>query len=72
MSDDRSKLTCERVQSQIAELLASGADVKNHAHVKACAICSQLLQEIKSIAENARHLRFGANESDTDDWSETT
>jgi hypothetical protein len=72
MSEDPSKLACESFQSQISELLASGTDIENHAHIKVCAVCGQLLQEIKSIAENARHLRFGTNGSDTDDWSETT
>jgi hypothetical protein len=72
MSEDSPKLTCGQFQSQIAELLASGSDAEDHAHVKACAICSQLLHEIETIAENARHFRFGTNESGTDDWSETT
>jgi len=72
MSEDFRTLSCEVFQNQIAELVASGAKVEDHPHVKVCAICSQLLHDLKSIAENSRHLRFGANESDPDDWSETT
>lgn len=72
MSEDPSKLTCEIFQNRISELLASGTDVENHPHIKVCAVCGQLLKEIKSIAEKARQLRFGTNGSDTDDWSETT
>lgn len=73
MSEDSRKLTCEEFQSQIAELLASGANIENQPHVKACAICSQLLHDVETIAENARHFRFGTtNDSATDDWSEST
>ena len=72
MPEDASKLTCEEFQSQIPELLTSSADPEPHPHVKSCAICRQLLQEIETIAENARHFRFGTNESSTDDWSEST
>jgi len=72
MSEDLRKLTCEEFQNQIAESVGSGADVENHPHVQACAICRQLLHDLKTIAENSRHFRFGVNESDPDDWSETT
>ena len=72
MSEDASKLGCEEFQRQIPVLFTSGADIENHAHVKSCAICHQLLQEIESIAQNARNFRFGINESGPDDWSETT
>ena len=71
MSEDLRKLTCEEFQNQIAELLASGADIENHPHVKVCAICRQLLRDLETIAENSRHFRFGTNESGPDDWSET-
>jgi hypothetical protein len=72
MSEDLRILTCEEFQGQIAELIASGADIENHLHVKACAICRQLLRDIENIAESARHFHFGTDESGTDDWPETT
>lgn len=72
MFEDERKLTCEEFQSQISELITSGTDIESHPHVMACAICRQLLQEIETVAENARQFRFGTNQSDTDDWSETT
>ena len=43
MFEDARKLTCEEFQSQIPELLSSGAVIQNHAHVKTCASCSRLL-----------------------------
>jgi hypothetical protein len=72
MSDNFRKLTCDKFQNQIAELVGSGANVENHPHVEVCAICGQLVHDLKTIAENTRHFRFGVKESDTDDWSETT
>ena len=72
MFKDERKLTCEEFQSQISELITSGTNIGSHPHVMACANCRQLLQEIETVAENARKFRFGTNQSDTDDWSETT
>jgi hypothetical protein len=72
MSEDMRKLTCEEFQNQIAELVGSGRKIEDHAHVRVCANCNQLLHDLKTIAENSRHFRFGVNESDPDDWSETT
>ena len=72
MSDDLRKPTCEEFQRQFPELLATAWISGTIHHVKACAICSQLLHDIESIAENARHVRFGINEPGTDDWSEST
>ena len=71
MPDDANKQTCEGFRSQISELLTSGIDIENHPHVQACAICRELLQKIQTIAESARHFRFGTNDADTDDWSES-
>lgn len=72
MPEDTSKLTCEEFQSQIPKMIASGANTGEHPHVKACAICRELLRELETIAENARHLLFGTNKSGSDDWSEST
>ena len=72
MSEDLRKWTCEEFQNLIAELVGSGTEVENHPHVKACAICSRLQHDLKTIAENSRHFHFGADVSDPGDWSETT
>jgi hypothetical protein len=72
MPENLREWTCKEFQNQIAELVGSGAEVENHPHVKGCAICSQLLHDLKTIAENSRHFQFGADVSDPDDWSETT
>ena len=72
MSEDPRKLTCKEFQNQMAESVGSGVDVWSHPHVQVCATCRQLLNDLKTIAENSQRFRFGVNESDPDDWSETT
>ena len=51
-----SKLTCEEFQSHISELINSDADPEDHPHARACALCRQMVQELKTIAEAAREL----------------
>jgi hypothetical protein len=72
MSEDFRTSTCEEFQNQLADLIGSGASVEDHPHVKVCVMCSQLLHDLKTIADNSRRFRFGANEFNPDDWSETT
>ena len=49
MSEDLRNLTCEEFQNQIAELVGSGAKIENHPHLKVCAICSQLLNDLTTM-----------------------
>jgi len=72
MPDDPSTLSCEGFQNALAESMASGADIANHPHAKACSLCRGLVRDLYRIAENARHFRFGVEELDSDDWSEST
>ena len=72
MPEDASKLNCEAFQSQLGELLASGADIANRPHARACEGCCGFIRDLYRIAENSRQFRFGTHESDTDDWSENT
>ncbi len=69
MPDDGSKLTCEEFQDQLAELVASGADIANHPHAKACEVCGGFIRDLHRFAKN-----FGRSSDDfgTDDWSEST
>lgn len=48
------KLTCKEFQNLLPEFIASGADIEDYPHVKACAIYGQLAQELEAIAEEAR------------------
>jgi len=67
MSQDASKVTCNEFQSQLPDLIASCADVENHPHVKACAACRQIVQDLEIIAEEARK-RFPREWSDIPWW----
>ena len=56
MISDPKSMSCEEFQSQMAELVGSGADVENHPHIQDCAICRQLYEELQVIVEAARQL----------------
>ncbi len=56
MTLDPKSMSCEEFQSQMAELVGSGADVANHPHVQDCAICRRLYEDLQTIADAARQL----------------
>jgi hypothetical protein len=56
MTIDPNSMSCEQFQSQLAELVSSGADVESHPHIQDCAICRQLYEDLQTIADAARQL----------------
>ncbi|HVC47187.1 MAG TPA: hypothetical protein VND90_08050 [Terracidiphilus sp.] len=56
MSEERNTKDCREFQAQLADLIGSGEDAKNHPHVKKCALCRALLADLETIAEAARQL----------------
>jgi hypothetical protein len=57
MSVDPNSMSCEEFQSQLAELVGSGADVLNHPHIKSCQNdCLRLYQDLQTIADAAKQL----------------
>lgn len=56
MTVDPKSMNCEEFQSQLAELVGSGADVSNHPHVKDCDICRRLFEDLQTIADAAKQL----------------
>jgi tRNA U54 and U55 pseudouridine synthase Pus10 len=56
MTVDPKSMSCEQFQSQLADLVGSGADFHNHPHVKECDICRQLIEELQTIADAAKQL----------------
>jgi predicted anti-sigma-YlaC factor YlaD len=56
MIDCPETLSCERFQSQLPELIGSGAVVAEHAHLQHCELCKALLADLEAIAEAARQL----------------
>lgn len=53
---DRKSMSCEEFQSQLAELVGTGADVENHPHVRECDVCRQLYKDLQTIADAAKQL----------------
>ncbi len=59
MSKHASKLTCEKFQRHVTDLINSGADGEDadrDPHAKTCAICRQFLQDITVISDAAHSL----------------
>jgi hypothetical protein len=56
MTVDSKSMSCEEFQSQLAELVGSGADVSNHPHIKECDNCRRLYQDLQTIADAAKQL----------------
>ena len=61
MSENPSKANCQEFQSQLPELLAAGADLDNHPHLKGCELCRDLVDDLHRIAESSGHGRFEAD-----------
>jgi hypothetical protein len=57
MTVDSKSMSCEEFQSQLAELVGSGADVMNHPHIRDCKNnCRQLYGDLQTIAQAAKQL----------------
>lgn len=56
MTGNPNTMDCREFQSQMADLIGSGADAANHPHLKTCPRCRALLTDLETIAEAARQL----------------
>ena len=68
MTFDHKSMSCEEFQSQLAELVGSGADVEDHPHIKECEICRKLFEDLQTIANAARQL-FPDQQPEDDLWN---
>ena len=68
MTIDPKSMSCEEFQSQLAELVGSGADVANHPHIRECENCRRLYQDLQTIADAAKHL-FPDQQPEDDLWA---
>ena len=59
------KLACDQFLGELAELIGSGADLHDHPHVKGCARCRQIVEELEVIAKAAERMVSASSE-----WSE--
>ena len=55
-NDDIHKMSCEEFQAGLPQLIGSGENVADHAHLQECELCRALLAELETIAEAARQL----------------
>jgi hypothetical protein len=53
---EASSMNCADFQRVLPEVMESGGGVEESAHLRSCAICSDLVQDLKYIAEAARML----------------
>jgi hypothetical protein len=49
-------MTCAEFQAQLPEFIGSGASAAGHPHLKECALCRELLENLETIAQAARQL----------------
>jgi hypothetical protein len=68
MTIDPKSMSCEEFQSQLAELVGSGADVANHPHIQDCDTCRRLYEDLQTIADAAKQL-FPDQQPEDDLWA---
>ena len=56
MIDNRKNMSCEEFQSQMVDLIGSGANISAHPHVQSCDLCRAFLADLEAIAAAAREL----------------
>jgi hypothetical protein len=57
MTVDSKSMSCEEFQSQLAELIGSGANVLDHPHIRECKNnCLRLYEDLQTIANAAKQL----------------
>jgi len=69
MSQEPKSMRCVDFQAQLPELVGSGTSVADHPHVKECALCRELLENLETIAQAARQL-FPEVEPPDDLWEQ--
>jgi len=68
MTVDSKSMSCEEFQSQLAELVGSGADVVHHPHISTCQNnCLRLYEDLQTIADAAKQL-FPDQQPEDDLW----
>jgi hypothetical protein len=49
-------MTCAEFQEALPYIIDSGGDAEHKAHLESCAVCSDLVSDLKYIAEQAKML----------------
>ena len=53
---ERKKMTCAEFQEVLPYIFESGGDAKEMDHLKTCPVCSDLVQDLRYIADQAKLL----------------
>ena len=53
---DRKKMTCAEFQEVLPYVFESGGDAREMEHLKSCQICSDLVRDLRYIADQAKLL----------------
>jgi hypothetical protein len=56
MTEKPNQLSCAEFQTQLPELIGTGANIVAHPHIESCELCRALLADLETIAEAARQL----------------
>jgi hypothetical protein len=56
MTGDPRKLNCAAFQDQLPDLIGSGENIAAHPHLRSCALCRALVNDLVTIAQAARQL----------------
>jgi hypothetical protein len=62
-------ISCAEFQAQLPDLIGAGDSAADHPHVRECALCRELLENLETIAEAARQL-FPEVEPPDDLWDQ--
>ena len=65
-TSDGKSLSCEEFQAQLPEMMANGS--RDHEHLKTCARCQELLEELEYIASIAGDLMQPVHEPGDNVW----
>jgi hypothetical protein len=53
---ERKKMTCTEFQQTLPYIFESGGDANDMEHLKTCAVCSDLVRDLRYIADQAKLL----------------
>jgi hypothetical protein len=56
MTAETNLLNCQEFQDQLPELIGAGNNLSHHPHLRSCALCRALLDDLEAIAAAARQL----------------
>lgn len=56
MGEDKEEMNCQQFQEALPHIIENGGNEEQEAHLRSCEACSELVRDLKYIAEQARLL----------------